>query len=72
MLLEKYTTDWAKNFEAIKNELEKISGINTFTIVHVGSTSVLNLDSKPIIDIDIIYYNIADYKNWVTKNWLLS
>jgi GrpB-like predicted nucleotidyltransferase (UPF0157 family) len=31
-------------------------------IVHVGSTAVPNLDSKPIIDIDIIYFNPTDFE----------
>ena len=31
-----------------------------YSIEHVGSTSVQNLDSKPIIDIDIIYDNLME------------
>ena len=55
MLIKTYTSDWVKNFEDIKCEIEKgLYGL-ICTIEHVGSTSVPNLDSKPIIDIDIIY-----------------
>ncbi len=62
MLLETYTSTWIKDFDAIKHEIENgIPDIN-YTIEHVGSTSVPNLDSKPIIDIDIIYSHLADFE----------
>lgn len=55
MLLFKYTADWKTHFESIKTKIENAIGTNTFIIEHVGSTSVPNLDAKPIIDIDIVY-----------------
>lgn len=62
MLIEKYTTDWIKDFTDLKSELDKgLFGLK-YNIEHVGSTSVQNLDSKPIIDIDIIYQNKSDFK----------
>lgn len=62
MLIEKYTTDWIKNFEHIKREIEKgLVGIK-FQIEHVGSTSVPKLAAKPIIDIDIIYESQSEFK----------
>ena len=61
MLLEKYTSKWVENFKDIKLELEKaLVGIECL-IEHIGSTSVPNLDSKPIIDLDIIYYEPSDF-----------
>ncbi len=55
MLLKKYTTDWVESFVEIKNEIGKsLIGLK-YQIEHVGSTSVPGLDSKDIIDIDIIY-----------------
>lgn len=50
MLIKKYTTEWIKNFTEIKREIE--SGLNS--IKYVGSISVPLLDSKGIIDFDII------------------
>lgn len=43
--------------------MKLIRGLNglDYQIEHVGSTSVPNLDSKPIIDIDIIYGNDSDF-----------
>lgn len=61
MLIEKYTSNWTKDFTKIKREIIKgLSGVE-YHIEHVGSTSVKNLDSKPIIDIDIIYRKQADW-----------
>lgn len=55
MLIVKYTSDWVKDFAALKRIIDKgLEGLE-YHIEHVGSTSVPNLDSKPIIDIDIIY-----------------
>ncbi|MFT3946439.1 MAG: GrpB family protein [Agriterribacter sp.] len=62
MLIEQYTSKWVDNFENIKCEIEKeLQGL-VYTIEHVGSTSVPNLDAKPIIDIDIIYSNQSEYE----------
>ena len=56
-ILEKYSSKWINDFTDIKREIENVLNGPEYTIEHVGSTSVPNLDSKPIIDIDIIYSN---------------
>ena len=62
MLLKKYSSNWINDFIHIKFEIEKaLSGI-AFTVEHVGSTAVPNLDAKPIIDIDIIYTEQTDFE----------
>lgn len=62
MLIKRYTSDWVKDFEKLKCEIKNgLHGL-TYTIEHIGSTSVRNLDSKPIIDIDIIYSNQLDFE----------
>lgn len=64
MLIEKYNSDWIKIFTDWKSEIENgLSGL-VYTIEHVGSTSVPNLDSKPIIDIDIIYKKQIDFEKF--------
>lgn len=55
MLLSKYTSDWVEHFQSIKTRIEMVMGSTSYSIEHVGSTSVPNLDAKPIIDIDIVY-----------------
>ena len=47
----KYNNEWPVLFETIKKEIKKIIDDNEIIIEHVGSTSVYNLASKPIIDI---------------------
>ncbi|MCM8569852.1 GrpB family protein [Gramella jeungdoensis] len=62
MLIKKYTSDWITNFAHLKREIEKaLNGIE-YRIEHVGSTSVPKLDSKDIIDIDIIYERESEFE----------
>ncbi len=61
MLIKKYTTDWVKSFADLKHEINIGLSDLEYEIEHVGSTSVPELDSKPIIDIDIIYKSESDF-----------
>lgn len=62
MLIKEYTSKWIKDFADLKREIDKgLHGLE-YRIEHVGSTSVPNLASKPIIDIDIIYSNREDFE----------
>ena len=62
MLIKKYSSNWIKNFEDLKLEIDKgLIGLE-YHIEHVGSTSIHNLDSKPIIDIDIIFKNALEFE----------
>ncbi|MEO0572132.1 MAG: GrpB family protein [Bacteroidota bacterium] len=61
MLIKKYTSECVKNFTEIKREIEGgLYGIE-HRIEHIGSTSVPQLDSIDIIDIDIIYDSDAEF-----------
>ena len=62
MLIETYTPNWIKDFTDIKREIENGLYELDFNIEHIGSTSVPNLDSKPIIDIDIIYSKQLEFE----------
>jgi GrpB-like predicted nucleotidyltransferase (UPF0157 family) len=62
MLIKKYTSDWVKNFLDLKQEIALGLTELNYQIEHVGSTSVPNLDSKAIIDVDIIFENEADFE----------
>lgn len=62
MLIKKYTSDWVKHFADLKSEIDKgLVGLS-YSIEHVGSTSVPDLDSKNIIDIDIIIKTDNDFE----------
>ncbi|MDO1451362.1 GrpB family protein [Rhodocytophaga aerolata] len=62
MLIQEYQEKWAKDFKEIKQVInEVLLGMNV-SIEHIGSTSVLQLAAKPIIDIDVIYEPNVDFK----------
>jgi GrpB-like predicted nucleotidyltransferase (UPF0157 family) len=62
MIIVKYNPEWINHFEKIKEKLSQcLMGIDV-NIEHIGSTSVPKLAAKPIIDIDIIYYQVADFE----------
>ena len=50
--------DWVKQFEIIKEELNKILGNNVLEIYHIGSTAIKNIFSKPILDVAVAVKNI--------------
>lgn len=49
-----YNEKWLSEFEKIKSELLNAINDSVISIEHVGSTSVVGLCAKPIIDIDIV------------------
>ena len=54
-LIQKHNSNWSIDFEKIKSILITSLDALEIRIEHVGSTSVLGLAAKPIIDIDIVY-----------------
>ena len=54
-----YDKNWAKEFEKEKKKLKKILGSLALDIQHVGSTSIVGLSAKPIIDIAVAVENIT-------------
>jgi len=54
IIVEPYNPKWAEEFERIKSELLCFIGDSVIAVEHVGSTSVVGLWAKPIIDIDVI------------------
>lgn len=62
MLIQKYNPKWIQDFTNLKQKLDQsLLGLN-YEIEHIGSTSVPNLDAKPIIDLDIIYQEEAVFE----------
>ena len=65
--VEKYNPQWQVEFERAKLFYEKLLvGIDK-RIEHVGSTSVIGLWAKPVLDIDIIVKNSDDSLQLITK-----
>lgn len=52
-----YNANWVEEFEKIKKELLVVISDVVLSIEHVGSTSVIGLSAKPIIDIDVVVEN---------------
>jgi GrpB-like predicted nucleotidyltransferase (UPF0157 family) len=63
MLIVEYNPEWITHFEKIKEKLSNVLFGIDVTIQHVGSTSIPNLAAKPIIDLDIIYYETTDFEH---------
>lgn len=55
-----YDPNWNKAFETEKVMLTKAIGNNAVKIEHIGSTSVVGLSAKPVIDILIEVTNLTE------------
>lgn len=62
MLIQKYNPLWIQYFYELKIEFKNALRELDFQIEHVGSTSVIGLAAKPIIDIDIVYWEEEDFE----------
>lgn len=60
--IEKYNPEWKKIFEEERDNLQKIFKDLALGIEHVGSTSVVGLSSKPIIDIAVGLKKLTDFE----------
>jgi GrpB-like predicted nucleotidyltransferase (UPF0157 family) len=51
MVLHAFTTKWIEDFHRIKEVLNEVLSGLEISIEHVGSTAIMGLAAKPIIDI---------------------
>ena len=63
-----YREDYSQIYEEEKNELLQIYKERISSIDHVGSTSIKNIKSKPIIDILIQTDDLEDFKSFTEAN----
>ncbi|ODJ47799.1 hypothetical protein BFR40_02820 [Brochothrix thermosphacta] len=61
VIVTNYNKNWPNEFGKIKSDILRIISESVVRIEHVGSTSVVGLCAKPIIDIDIV---IEDYSKF--------
>lgn len=61
MVIYKYQESWVTDFNRIKTALIERLSNSAINIEHVGSTSIKHLAAKPIIDIDLIYDELAQF-----------
>jgi len=51
VVIHPYSDDWPRQFDAVRDELRAIFAPLEVAIEHVGSTSILGLSAKPVIDV---------------------
>ena len=61
MVVEKYNPKWVEQFQTLKEFLEK-NTTEYNSIEHVGSTSIPEMNAKPIIDIDIVVEDASQFQ----------
>jgi len=49
--LESYTPEWNEEFCTVKKELMEYTGLEDDRTQHIGSTAIIGMSAKPIIDI---------------------
>jgi len=54
LVVSDYSPEWPRSFESLKEIYEHALGDVILDIYHVGSTSVVGLAAKPVIDIDLV------------------
>lgn len=60
--LEKWSPQWQEDFKAEEQNLLGIFGSLATDIQHIGSTSIKNLDAKPIIDIAVGLESLSEFE----------
>jgi GrpB-like predicted nucleotidyltransferase (UPF0157 family) len=60
-----YDTTWPLKFEKQKNNVMKAIGNKVVAVEHIGSTAVLGLGAKPIIDIMVGLHQLGDAKDCI-------
>lgn len=60
IIITEYNPLWAEMFAAEAANISAILGKNCIAVHHIGSTSVVGLAAKPIIDIMPIVYSLED------------
>ncbi|MCM3324759.1 GrpB family protein [Cytobacillus kochii] len=58
VILVPHDEGWKKEFEKVKEEIHNATSIDHKKIEHIGSTSIINIMTKPIIDILVGVENI--------------
>ena len=68
--LENYNEKWKKEYEKERDLLKNVLGDRIIEIEHVGSTSIVGLKAKPVIDILIAINSLEEIEEIVPHNLL--
>lgn len=66
-IISQYNSDWKAEFQRIGFHLRRSLGELAIRIDHIGSTSVVGMDAKPIIDIQVSVIDFDDVSVYKTK-----
>lgn len=58
VIIKDYDANWSREFEAEKEKLKRILKDSVVSVEHIGSTSVVGLGAKPILDIAVGVINL--------------
>ncbi len=64
--LSDYNPHWEKQFEYEKNKILEVLDDKAVGIEHIGSTSIKELQAKPIIDIMVGVQDLEEVSNYIT------
>ncbi|WP_026906427.1 GrpB family protein [Paucisalibacillus globulus] len=65
VMLVPYTDEWEKEFQRVKKEIQENVNLDETRIEHIGSTSIVNMDAKPILDIVVGLDDITNFDNTI-------
>lgn len=60
VVIEAYNSNWIQEFESEKKKISQVLPSNAIQIEHIGSTSIMGMPSKPILDIAVSVNNLDD------------
>lgn len=64
-IIKAYQYDWPKKFQTEKEKIQNVFGNLALEIEHIGSTSVEELSSKPIIDVAVLIEKREDADKFI-------
>jgi GrpB-like predicted nucleotidyltransferase (UPF0157 family) len=67
IVLVEYDPMWPERFEFERQRIEGALGVQALSIEHIGSTSVVGLVAKPIIDICVAVEDSSDEASYVPE-----
>ncbi|WP_226675258.1 GrpB family protein [Mesobacillus jeotgali] len=59
--LDAYNPEWRNEFDRVKNAIIENTNIADHRIEHIGSTAIIGMDAKPIIDILVGVDDISNF-----------
>lgn len=65
VIIKDYQSDWTHQFEQEKEKIQLALRDKSIAIEHIGSTSIVGLASKPIIDIAVGLHELGEVEDFI-------